>query len=67
MAGAFAAVVAILIFFVYHPPPAPYSKVYDPTPVLQKVLSFDIVGSILLGCGLVPLLMGLIWGGETYP
>lgn len=67
IAGGCAGAVAILIFFAYHPPPAPYSQAYDKTPVLQKVMSFDIVGACLLGAALVPLLMGLIWGGETYP
>lgn len=33
---------------------------------MQRILEIDLIGCALLGCGMIPLMMGLIWGGKTY-
>lgn len=52
-----------VIFFVYRPPPVdnPYEL-----SVLKRILNFDLVGTLLYGLGLIPLMVGLLWGGVTY-
>jgi hypothetical protein len=52
-----------LIFFVYHPSP-----VENPCKlsVLKRIFNFDVVGTLLYGLGLLPLMVGLLWGGVTY-
>lgn len=52
-----------LVFFAYHPPPVENAKKLS---VIKRVLYLDTVGSSLYALGLVPLLMGPIWGGVGY-
>ncbi len=52
-----------LIFFVYHPSPAENPHKLS---VLKRTFNFDLVGTVLYGLGLVPLMVGLLWGGVTY-
>ncbi|KZO91463.1 MFS general substrate transporter [Calocera viscosa TUFC12733] len=54
----------IVIGLLYFPVPAANPQGLS---VLQRVLNADLVGSALVGCSMIPLLMGLIWGGTTYP
>lgn len=56
-------IVFALFFFFYHPASVPNPRGLS---VISRILEIDLVGLTLLGCGIVPLMMGLIWGGQTY-
>ncbi|KAH8832674.1 MFS general substrate transporter [Flagelloscypha sp. PMI_526] len=38
-----------------------------PGDIKEKLLKVDYAGSALIVCSLVPILIGLTWGGSTYP
>jgi hypothetical protein len=52
-----------LIFFVYHPSPVENPHKLS---VLKRLFNFDLLGTVLYGLGLIPLMIGLLWGGVTY-
>jgi MFS family permease len=49
----------LALFFLYKPLPVPNPQNRS---VLERTLDFDRIGSLLLACSLIPLLMALIWG-----
>lgn len=58
------AVAAVGITVLYRPIPRPE---LNEKPYLRRVMGLDWVGTVLFSCGMVPFLMGILWGGNTYP
>jgi MFS family permease len=56
----------ILYFLFYSPPTYALLHVNDKTQ-LQQVKTLDFVGVFLYSAGLVLFLMGVSWGGSSYP
>lgn len=50
----------VLVGLFYRPPPFPNPK---DSSVSERLLDFDFVGSVLFTGAIVPLMMGLVWGG----
>ncbi|EME83053.1 uncharacterized protein MYCFIDRAFT_80615 [Pseudocercospora fijiensis CIRAD86] len=59
-------IAVILYFFFYHPPS--YSLLHvNGKSKLKQLASFDWIGMFLFSAGLTVFLIGLNWGGTTYP
>ncbi|KAL8278276.1 hypothetical protein RQP46_009308 [Phenoliferia psychrophenolica] len=54
----------LLFFFFYHPSPVPNPQGLT---VAKRIMQIDWLGCLLLGAGICPLMVGLIWGGAVYP
>lgn len=53
----------ILLAIFYNPPPPPNPLNLS---VRQRLLAVDFIGVACLTLGIVPLMMALVWGGQTY-
>jgi hypothetical protein len=60
-------VISLLLYqFFYHPPT--YSQLHvEGKTKLQQVKELDFIGMFLFTAGMVLFLIGLSWGGTTYP
>ncbi|KAL8281485.1 hypothetical protein RQP46_006169 [Phenoliferia psychrophenolica] len=54
----------ILIFVAYHPPASPNPEGLS---VMERILDFDLVGTLLFACALCPILVALFAGGLSSP
>jgi MFS family permease len=54
---------AVLIGALYHPPP---TKLRRENSIVDELKSVDIVGIVLLLCGVIGIVLGLTWGGDEY-
>lgn len=60
-----AGLAAILLFFFYHPPS--FQLLHKNRSRMDQLKRLDFVGLALFISGLVLFLMGLSWGGQSYP
>lgn len=54
----------VLVFFFYHPPPRPNGTGLSKQELLKRI---DFIGGGLSAGGITLFLLGLIWGGYSYP
>jgi MFS family permease len=55
----------LLLVLFYHPPT--YAMLHVGRPVWQKVKAIDYGGILLLTVGITLILLGVHWGGQTFP
>lgn len=59
----FFGVSALLIGFLYRPPP---TKLRRETSIMAELKSLDLIGTALLLCGVIGVVLSLTWGGNVY-
>ncbi|RTE76899.1 hypothetical protein BHE90_008629 [Fusarium euwallaceae] len=62
--GIFFGVVAVFLFVFYNPPP---TKLRRENTTSEALKSIDFAGVGLFLCGIIPLVVALVWGGHAYP
>jgi MFS family permease len=60
-----AGLATVLLFFFYHPPN--FQLLHQNRSRMEQLKRLDIVGLLLFIGGLILFLMGLSWGGQSYP
>lgn len=59
------ALTVVLLLVCYYPPS--FDMLHKRRTIVQQLKRVDFIGMILFAVGLVLLLMGLNWGGSSYP
>lgn len=62
---AFTGVATLLFYFFYHPPT--FEMLHTKRTLKQTLKTLDLIGLVLVASGLTLFLMGISWGGQSYP